>query len=61
MKEIIVNIFKVIRRVIIAMTVNTNGIIKSVIEFFNVVVIAKFKAVEPLALDERMERSVSGI
>ena len=60
MRGKIVYIFKVIRRTEIAMTVNTNGIIKSVDilknEFSCVIVITNFKTVEPLAFDERMKR-----
>ena len=56
----IVHIFKIIRRVEIAMTVNANGIIKSVDilknEFPGMIVVANFKTVEPLAFDERMKR-----
>ena len=56
----IIHIFKVIRRVEIAMTVNTNGIIKSVDilknEFLCMIAIANFKTVKPLAFDERMKR-----
>ena len=60
MRGKIVHVFKVIRRAEIAMTVNTNGIKKSVDilknEFPGMIVVANFKTVKPLAFDERMKR-----